>query len=1400
MKFGAKTARRRSRRALLGAGVAALAVLSGLALVAAGESAYSMQVSSSPTRSAPTILDGGTVSGTIYAFLTPESGVRRVRFYLDDPTMSGSPRLLEGKKPWDFAGTKGDGTALPFDTATVADGTHRITASIDLTSGVTEVTTATFTVANSVAALSFTPSSLSYVVTEGESALPQSTNLAASNGAASPFRVTDDAEWLAVTPSSGTTPATLSVDVDPSSLVPGTYTATATASADASLSSTLSVTLTVTSASSTHRLDLSASPDRSSPSTLDGATLAGNAYVFVAPESGVSQVKFFLDDPAMSGTPRQVEKNAPWDFAGGTSTGQARPFDTKTVPDGSHSITAAITLPDGGAEVIHSSFEVLNAPPALVFGADSLAFDVEEGGISATDSVALGSDRSTSPTFSLSKDAPWLMLTADSTTVPATVTVTANPGGLVPGVYTATVTATAADHTSDSLAVSMTVGETDGCEPLACSQIRVGAPYDLDWTYDHSKILDSKGLGTGFTYVDPPSNGTGYLRENLNIDLDAATLDITTTAGLASGQSNSLDNALGVGINAASQVTLLSTTLGPVPAGTGKFEQAGLWLGNDEDNYVKVMVYSTSRGTRIQYLLENGGVHTARTNRAPGGLVGSNVTFNLKADPATRTIKASFAVNGGTEETIDTFTVPGEFFSFDAAGIDPRIGTRTFGGIFASHRDATKPLVYRFSEFSMKEAPVALPAGELNFTRSSVPVPIPTSMVWGPDGRLYVTELFGTIHALSLDANKALVSDEVITTLGSRLTLGITVDPDSTPENVILWVASSDPSVNSGEENSSAVTRLSGAGFAQKDDVITGLPRAIANHAINSIHFGPDGKLYIAAGGNTGAGAANEANTEFGDRAEQPLSAAILVADVKGATFDGSCANTTDIYGPAPCDVVPHATGFRNTYDMVFHSNGSLYAADNGLGVVGTYPPSPTPPCDGFGDPARYDKGGNNPGEQPDLLQRVEPGKYYGHPNQSRDECVFFDGSYQGVAPLPNFVPAMHVLGKNKSANGIIEYAGDSFCGALKGDLLIANYSVGDDITRVQLSDDGLSVVSAGSLIGDLNDPLPLTQGPDGTIYVGEFGGSQVTALVPNETGCWSTKAPLPQELLDAGGTDLDGKLYVVGGKTDSAHRSTLYVYDPSTDTWTTGPDLPGPGVENPAVAASNGKLYVFGGSTAPFSGALTDAAVFDPTTSSWKSLAPSPTARGGATARAVGGRIYLVGGLGADGGSLASMDVYDPATDTWTAGASMQVRRDNPASAVLDGKLYVFGGRTRNADGTTVEGRLASVEMYDPATGTWSSKAPMPTGRRTAVVGTAGGRAQVIGGEGAGDGSAFAQHEEYDPVTDTWRVLPKMPTPRHGAVAGTIDGMVHVVAGGPTGGSAFTSVHEVFSFLDPLP
>jgi hypothetical protein len=467
---------------------------------------------------------------------------------------------------------------------------------------------------------------------------------------------------------------------------------------------------------------------------------------------------------------------------------------------------------------------------------------------------------------------------------------------------------------------------------------------------------------------------------------------------------------------------------------------------------------------------------------------------------------------------------------------------------------------------------------------------------------------------------------------------------------------------------------------------------------------------------------------EFGDRPEQVLSAAVLVADipqwkVNPANFNGDVASPLGEFvdqfyarkaqelGRPYTDVQIYASGLRNSYSGVFHSNSYLYAPDNGLGVEGTVPPVPR-----LGGPTDRTKTTllgeipiDNPGIQPDLLYRVVQGGYYGHPNPYRDEVVFKDGTFQGLQPPSNYQQPFYNLGFNKSANGIIEYTANNFFGQLKGDLLLTNFSTGDDLTRLKLSSDGLSVVNSSSLIGGFADPLPIEMGPNGSIFVGEFNGGAVTIL--DSLGTWRTDLPkAPQAILDAGSAVLDGNLYMIGGKTNvngtENHISSMHVYRPnnpliiSDDVWTQGLNLPGPAVENSAVVAFGGEIYVFGGSTSAFSGAVSNTTVFNPNNNVWNTLTAIPLATGGATAQALNGNIYVVGGIGADGASLDTVQIYRPDTNTWNVAPAMTTRRDNAGSAVLDDpttvaidpKLYVFGGRTRNADGSVVNPTLSSM------------------------------------------------------------------------------------------------------------
>lgn len=1107
-----------------------------------------------------------------------------------------------------------------------------------------------------------------------------------------------------------------------------------------------------------------------------------------------------------SSPPYTASSNASWLTVSPTNANAPETLivtlDPSTLPTGTHS---------GAIQVASPGFDTASLPVTLVvsqFG-HTLQVNNQNLNISSQSNVGMvsrtlnltASDNSVN-NYTVSSDSAWLTSNPVSGTTPDDITVNVDTSSLTDGNYQGVLTISANNFEPLLVNVNVTISSSNKCAPVICSNIKVPLPFELNFDTDNGHINDKNNIGTGFTYIQPSSNGGGLLPSNIEVNSSLGTLNITATQGIQYLNNNNLNNALGVGFAGPNQIADISTTLVSPPQGEGKFEQAGLWLGFDDDHYVKLIILSTPSGSKIEFAYENSAVIDKSTSKNISDVSASNVTFRLIATPSSKTITGYYSINGGEEHKVDTFTVSPEMFSFDAAGIDPEIGTRTFAGVFATSRNSTTPITYTFDHFTIVESLTPPDGAALDFTRKSHSLSFPTSMVWAPDGKLYVTELFGTIHALTYDSDLNVIDDQVINSLtdthGGRLTLGITVyhDNPNDPNDFSLWVSHSSPSIDNGVANSGGVTKLSGPGFTIVEDIITGLPRAKANHAPNSLHFGPDDRLYIAIGGNTGAGAPVTVPTEFGDREEQPLSAALVVADVFAPSFDGTCANNANIYGPAPCDVVTYSTGLRNTYDFVFHSGGHIYAPDNGLGVTGAFPAQPYPDCSGFASADPWNAGGQNPGEQPDLLLKLIDGKYYGHPNPSIGECVFKDGSYQGVSPSLNYEPPMAIMGTHTSSNGIIEYKSDKACGQLKGNLLITNYSLGDNVVRVVLNETGDTVLRQDSLVGSFNDPLTLSENSTGDLFVAEFGNGKITSLRLISNGCWSTLSSSPTALLDPGSASSNGFMYTIGGKTPQGPVNSVYQYSISTDTWSQLADKPGLAVENPAAVALNNVIYVFGGSTQPFSGAVTDAYKYDISSGIWSPISPMPTARGGIRAEVINGLIYIAGGMDASGQSINTLEIYNPATNSWSSGTSMNEVRDNPGTAVINGKLYVIGGRERTSSGTTINGTKSSAEVYDPANNSWSYIASMPTGRRTMVVSTIDEKIQVIGGEYNSNDPDFMfnQNEEYDPIFNTWTPLPSAPNPRHGAAFSTIDNALYVTGGGDRGGSSFTNTTEKFT------
>ena len=127
-------------------------------------------------------------------------------------------------------------------------------------------------------------------------------------------------------------------------------------------------------------------------------------------------------------------------------------------------------------------------------------------------------------------------------------------------------------------------------------------------------------------------------------------------------------------------------------------------------------------------------------------------------------------------------------------------------------------------------------------------------------------------------------------------------------------------------------------------------------------------------------------------------------------------------------------------------------------------------------------------------------------------------------------------------------------------------------------------------------------------------------------------------------------------------------------------------------------------------------------------------------------------GSAGWTGGHfVASAEIYDRATGKFTPTGPMTVERALHTTTLLaDGRVLVTGGFNNEDDGST---SLASAELYDPKSGTFSPTGSMVDGRTfDAATLLADGRVLIAGGyNGSVDDNSA---ELYDPTTGTFALI----------------------------------------------
>ncbi|RJP73844.1 MAG: T9SS C-terminal target domain-containing protein [Ignavibacteriales bacterium] len=440
----------------------------------------------------------------------------------------------------------------------------------------------------------------------------------------------------------------------------------------------------------------------------------------------------------------------------------------------------------------------------------------------------------------------------------------------------------------------------------------------------------------------------------------------------------------------------------------------------------------------------------------------------------------------------------------------------------------------------------------------------PTSLQFGPDGRLYIAQVDGTIKVLTVvrnyKNNYSVIKTETIneirkivnhdddgklnTNVTKRQITGILVT--GTAENPVIYVSSSDPRVGAGltgndvnlDTNSGIVSKLIWDGTKWiRIDLVRGLPRSEENHSPNGMALDEtNGILYLAMGGHTNMGALS---ANLAHLPEFALSAAILSIDLKvigETTYDLPTLDDEDRVGvndendpfggndgKNQAAIVPggpvqvYSPGYRNPYDILIATSGKIYVVDNGsnAGWGGA-------PTDCSNDTV---EGGKT---YPDGLHLISKDYYGGHPNLARASRsntfnitnpqspipVGYDDPRQCTYLIPgveNFALATFP----ESTNGLSEYTATNFNSEMKGNLLAAGFD--GRVYRIILNESGDAVVPNGKieLFSNFGDrPLDLVAQSDddvfpGTIWVANLISNTITIFEPNDVNSCDISDPL---------------------------------------------------------------------------------------------------------------------------------------------------------------------------------------------------------------------------------------------------------------------------------------------------
>jgi hypothetical protein len=269
-----------------------------------------------------------------------------------------------------------------------------------------------------------------------------------------------------------------------------------------------------------------------------------------------------------------------------------------------------------------------------------------------------------------------------------------------------------------------------------------------------------------------------------------------------------------------------------------------------------------------------------------------------------------------------------------------------------------------------------------------------------------------------------------------------------------------------------------------------------------------------------------------------------------------------------------------------------------------------------------------------------------------------------------------------------------------------------------------------------------------------------------------------------------DGNVLVAGGLDGAGHAlASAEVYEPATGTWALTESMSTPRFNFAATLLADGRVLTVGGQST--TSALSSAEIYDPSTGSWSLTGSMSTPRTAHLAALIAagplaGDVLVAGGSSVCGGCtpiLASAELYDPGTGTWSSTGSMAVARYwemLSAVATPDGSVLVEGGVT-----CCPYQWIDEAESYSSSTQRWTPTSPKETPAQGPATLLANGQVLVAGGRTGSQPSAqdVAAAEVFDASTNTWSPTGSMSVDRTYDTQTLLPSGKVLVEGGNSGG-----------------